>query len=124
MILMKKKKLKNLYKLHPADKLSLAMRRESVSLRNGVNVEVARARSIVQSLITGNEAGVSSEEEQQEEPTEQKSLRSVMGVINEPVAHSDGSWRNMRLAQEPVTPWPRHPRPWKENDVKWLPCSK
>jgi hypothetical protein len=72
----------------------------------------------VQCLITAHEAGVLSETEQQEEPIEQESMRSVMGVINDLVAHPDGSRRYVHIAQEPVTPWPRRPRPGKENDGK------
>jgi hypothetical protein len=77
---------------------------ESAILQNNVNIEVTRARRIVQRLITAHEAGVSSEEELQEEPNGPEPLRPVTGVINELSTNPDASGRYVCLAQEPVTP--------------------
>jgi hypothetical protein len=45
-------KLKNLYKQFLTDKLNLATRHEAFRIQNNVNMEVTRARKIVQQLIT------------------------------------------------------------------------
>jgi hypothetical protein len=88
------------------------MRREAAKLTNNVNTEVTKARKIVQRLIAIHEAGVTSEEDQEEETS-----RPVMGTIGEPVDVSDGSGRYVRLPQEAQTPRPpRCSRSGKEND--------
>ena len=80
--------MKDLFKLFSTDRLNLAMRREAAKLTNNVNTEVTKARKIVQRLIAIHEAGVISEEDQEEETS-----RPVMGTIGEPVDVSDGSGR-------------------------------
>jgi hypothetical protein len=103
--------LKDLFKLFSTDRLNLAMRREAAKLTNNVNTEVKKARKIVQRLIAIHEAGVTSEDEQEEETS-----RPAMGTISEPVDVSDGSGRYVRLPQEAQTPRPRRSRSGKEND--------
>jgi hypothetical protein len=80
---------------------------------------VTKARKIVQRLIAIHEAGVTSEEEQEEETS-----RPVMGTVGEPVDVSDGSGRYVRLPQEAQTPRPRHSRSGKENDGEAVPPSQ
>ena len=73
---------------------------------------MTKARKIVQRLIAIHEAGVTSEEDQEEETS-----RPMMGTIGEPVDVSDGSGRYVRLPQEAQTPRPpRRSRSGKEND--------
>jgi hypothetical protein len=110
------KRLKDLFKLFSTDKLNLAMRRKAAKLTNNVNTEVTKARKIVQRLIAIHEAGVTSDEEQEEETS-----RSVMGNVSEPVNVSDASGRHVRLPQEAQTPRPRRSRSGKENDGEGRP---
>ncbi len=113
------KRLKDLFKLFSTDRLNLAMRREAAKLTNNVNTEVTKALKIVQRLIAIHEAGVTSEEEQEEETS-----RPAMGTVGEPVDVSDRSGRYVRLPQEAQTPWPRRSRSGKENDGEAVPPSQ
>jgi hypothetical protein len=96
------KRLKDLFKLFSTDRLNIAMRREAAKLTNNVNTQVTKARKIVQRLIAIHEAGVTSDEEQEEETS-----RPEMGTFVESVDASDGSGRYVRLPQEAQTPRPR-----------------
>jgi hypothetical protein len=80
---------------------------------------VTKARKIVQRLIAIHEAGVTSDEEQEEETS-----RPVMGTVSEPVDVSDASGRYVRLPQEAQTPRPRRSRSGKENDDEIVPTSQ
>ncbi len=113
------KRLKDLFKLFSTDKLNLTMRREAAKLTNKLNTEVTKARKIVQRLIAIHEAGVTSDEEQEEETS-----RPVMGTVSEPVNVSDASRRYVRLPQEAQTPRPRCSRSGKENDGEEFPTSQ
>jgi hypothetical protein len=113
------KRLKDLFKLFSTDRLNLTMRREAAKLTNNVNTEMTKARKIVQRLIAIHEAGVTSDEEQEEETS-----RPEMGTVGESVDASDGSGRYVRLLQESQTPRPRRSRSGKENDGKAVPTSQ
>jgi hypothetical protein len=113
------KRFKDLFKQFSTDRLNLAMRRKAAKLTNNVNTEVTKARKIVQRLITIHEAGVTSDEEQEDETS-----RPEMGNVGGPVDASDGSGRYVRLAQEAQTPRPRCSRPGKENDGEAVPTSQ
>jgi hypothetical protein len=113
------KRLTDLFKQFSTDRLNLAMRHEAAKLTNNVNTEVTKARKIVQCLIAIHEAGVTSDEEHEEETS-----RPKMGTIGGLVEASDGSGRYVRLAQEAQTPPPRRFRPGKENDGEAVPTSQ
>jgi hypothetical protein len=113
------KRLKDLFKQFSTDRLNLAMRREAAKLINNVNTEVTKARKIVQRLIAIHEAGVTSDEEQEEETS-----RPEMGAVDGSVDASDGSGMYVRLPQEAQTPRPRRSRSGKENDGEAVPMTQ